>query len=69
MANARITEGRFGGKVVTVNIPLEIYVSDSDEEIGPFTEGQVIDMLDDCERIRLGEMVLNMLDKATVVTG
>ncbi len=75
---AKIFDGEYG-KLCKINVELEVYIEDDDLDVEEddldveeddldVTDEDVKNLLGDMERIDLGEMVLNNLHKATVVT-
>jgi hypothetical protein len=70
MEKAKVFDGKFGGKVVKVKFELEFYLpeNEDDEQVESMTVNEVKTMIEDEERIELGELVLGFLDSAVVVT-
>jgi hypothetical protein len=70
MEKAKVFDGKFGGKVVKVKFELEFYLpeNEDDEQVESMTINEVKTMIEDEERIELGELVLGFLDSAVVVT-
>lgn len=65
MKKAKIFEGKFG-KQVKLQVELDFYLPE--DTLDTMTTDEVIKMIWDEERVELGEMVLNNLHNAVVVT-
>ena len=62
----KIFDGKYGSKIVKVNVTLDVWVGDEDE-IAFDTPEKVMNALNNESRKNLGEMVLNNLDNATII--
>ncbi len=65
MKTAKIFEGKFG-KQVKLQVELDFYLPE--DTLDTITTEEVIEIVSDEERVELGEMVLNNLHNAVVVT-
>ena len=63
----KIFDGKYGSKIVKVNVTLDVWVGDEDDGIAFDTPEKVMNALNNESRKNLGEMVMNNLDNATIV--
>ena len=63
----KIFDGKYGSKIVKVNVTLDVWVGDEDDGIAFDTPEIVMNALNNESRKNLGEMVMNNLDNATIV--